>query len=386
MDLDDKILIAVTSVQIGGAETQAINLALGLKQKGYKNVSFLILSDYKKGALVTLLQKHSIHYQTVPFSAYNIDFFKKWPTGISELKLFIEVRKMLGSIKKVIKDIKPYIIVPFTYYPNIIAVTLKNVTESRIGIWNQRDLGIDGFNKNIFERKAISNADIFIANSLMCQNFLEAKRINASKINIIRNSIVDKTERTSKLQWLAKLNIEPGSKVIVKISNINPNKGHIIALKAFIELIQDSEYKNSYLIFAGRIDPIIVQPLRELVVKNNLTERVKFLGFIEDTVGLLKAADLFLFASESEGSPNAVLEAISHNTPTVTTDLPCIKEIIGDDYPYYFEINDIHGAHKMMKDLLFNKNKYDFEALGESVRNEFTLEAMTKKYLSLISR
>ena len=43
-------------------------------------------------------------------------------------------------------------------------------------------------------------------------------------------------------------------------------------------------------------------------------------------------------------------------------------------------------AHKMMKDLLFNKNKYDFEALGESVRNEFTLEAMTKKYLSLISR
>jgi glycosyltransferase involved in cell wall biosynthesis len=124
--------------------------------------------------------------------------------------------------------------------------------------------------------------------------------------------------------------------------------------------------------------------LQKLIAENSLNERIRFLGYVEDIVGLLKTADLFLFASNSEGSPNAVLEASAYGIPVVSSKLPCVTELVGNDYPYLFETGNVFDAVQKLKNALGNVCKYDFNGLKNSIKNEYSLSNMTGQYLNVI--
>jgi len=50
-----------------------------------------------------------------------------------------------------------------------------------------------------------------------------------------------------------------------------------------------------------------------------LPDGLKFLGFRFDVAGLLQQSSIFVFCSESEGTPNVILEAMAAGLPVVTT-------------------------------------------------------------------
>ncbi len=51
---------------------------------------------------------------------------------------------------------------------------------------------------------------------------------------------------------------------------------------------------------------------------------------IEDTDGLLAAADVVAHSSQFEGCPNAVLEAMAHGRAVVGTSIPGLREALGE--------------------------------------------------------
>ena len=58
----------------------------------------------------------------------------------------------------------------------------------------------------------------------------------------------------------------------------------------------------------------------------------EFPGFLEDPLPLVEEADVYVLASESEGMPNSLLEAIALGMPCVSTDCPTgPAEILGED-------------------------------------------------------
>jgi glycosyltransferase involved in cell wall biosynthesis len=61
-----------------------------------------------------------------------------------------------------------------------------------------------------------------------------------------------------------------------------------------------------------------------------LTESVKFLGLRKDVAQLLKAADLFLLTSISEGIPLTVIEAMLTHLPVVATRVGGLPEVVVD--------------------------------------------------------
>jgi glycosyltransferase involved in cell wall biosynthesis len=68
-------------------------------------------------------------------------------------------------------------------------------------------------------------------------------------------------------------------------------------------------------------------PLRALAAHLNLTDRVTFAGWRDDARSLIRGADLFLHASQSEGLPNVVLEAMADALPVIATDAGGTREI-----------------------------------------------------------
>ncbi len=82
--------------------------------------------------------------------------------------------------------------------------------------------------------------------------------------------------------------------------------------------------------------------------------RVDFAGAVSpnDIERHLHEADIFLFASESEGRPNAILEAMAAEMPIVATDIPGVRELVGEDGGLLFPVGDARALARCVETLL----------------------------------
>ncbi|MDZ4685809.1 MAG: glycosyltransferase, partial [Planctomycetaceae bacterium] len=71
--------------------------------------------------------------------------------------------------------------------------------------------------------------------------------------------------------------------------------------------------------------------LRSLVLMRQLSEHVRFAGYVPNPSGLVAAADLFVLPSLYEGMPNALVEAVASGTPAIAADCPTGPREVLDD-------------------------------------------------------
>lgn len=93
--------------------------------------------------------------------------------------------------------------------------------------------------------------------------------------------------------------------------------------------------------------------IETLVTNRGLTRDVCFVGWSENVVGWLKTADLLLFPSWTEGSPNVVLEAMACACPVVAADVPgCSALITAGRTGSLYAPADAGGLAQCVHDLL----------------------------------
>jgi glycosyltransferase involved in cell wall biosynthesis len=101
---------------------------------------------------------------------------------------------------------------------------------------------------------------------------------------------------------------------------------------------------------AGRI-PLVLRivgegseraALESLAHTLGIRDQVEFVGETPPDIVMdhLNWADVFLFASESEGRPNAVLEAMAAGLPTIAADIPGVRELIAGGYGPLVPVGD----------------------------------------------
>jgi glycosyltransferase involved in cell wall biosynthesis len=122
----------------------------------------------------------------------------------------------------------------------------------------------------------------------------------------------------------------PGRKVVT-VTGINPTKG----LETFIEMaavIAPRFHDVSFHIAGAKYtsQERYFRSLERMVAEKVPPGRLSFVGSVEDVPPFLKAADVFVFSSNSESGPMAVWEAMSMGKPVVTTDVGSVREYIED--------------------------------------------------------
>ncbi|MCD4775407.1 MAG: glycosyltransferase family 4 protein [Candidatus Aegiribacteria sp.] len=115
---------------------------------------------------------------------------------------------------------------------------------------------------------------------------------------------------------------------IVSIGSLREKKNYTKAIEAFSILRERVSFDIRYVI-AG--EGVLVDVLKEQVKGLGLESNVKFLGHVEDVVGLLNDSDIFFMPSSSEGFGIAAVEAMASGLPVVASDIPGIGEIVGKD-------------------------------------------------------
>ncbi|MCL5995538.1 MAG: glycosyltransferase family 4 protein [Chloroflexi bacterium] len=119
---------------------------------------------------------------------------------------------------------------------------------------------------------------------------------------------------------------------ILTVGTMQRRKNHLTLVRAFAELAGlPSIPSNLQLVIAGGKGWLYDDVAAE-VTRQGLTERVKFIGFVDDDdlPALYRAAAVFAFPSLYEGFGIPPLEAMACGTPAVVSNASSLPEVVGD--------------------------------------------------------
>jgi glycosyltransferase involved in cell wall biosynthesis len=133
----------------------------------------------------------------------------------------------------------------------------------------------------------------------------------------------------SKSDARKKFNIDNQAIVILQVGSLKKLKHPETTIQALAELSGNKGISpNTMLLFAG--DGPQRPELEEMVENLGISNQVKFLGNVarNEIKDVYKLADYYVIASDFEGTPLSMLEAMANKTPVLASNAPGINAII----------------------------------------------------------
>ena len=162
----------------------------------------------------------------------------------------------------------------------------------------------------------------------MKEKVVQEYGVERKKVTVIPNGIDPKKFfRTNKLDAQKQCGLELGSKYILALSRLSPEKGLDSLIKAFLGVSR----QDTTLLIVG--DGPLKSKLEEMVKDLGISKKVLFFGAVphDETVKWYNAADVFCLPSLWEGCPNVVIESLASGTPVVASNVGGIPDLIPND-------------------------------------------------------
>ena len=189
---------------------------------------------------------------------------------------------------------------------------------------------VHGINK-LLTKISYPKADVIIAQTEVMQDDLEHTfSLKGGNVMTIHN-LIDVDTITTKLKGVNNPYQEERNKVVVWVGRYDPVKCPEIVIKAFIEAARKDDAINLYML--GKIEPqnVKYKEVKDIAEASLFKDRIHFVGFDDNPYKWVKNAGCFVLSSKSEGSPNALFEALYLGVPSVATRCtPNIDDIIHD--------------------------------------------------------
>ena len=337
----------------GGSGVVATELGIELSKKGHE-VHFI---TYSQPVRLDALSSN-LHYHEVNVPDYPLFKYEPYELALSS-KLFDVISKHKIDVLHV------HYAIPHAYAAYMAKKILRENGYNIPIITTLHGTDITLVGNNPFYKPAvtfsINKSDIVtcVSKSLMedTREFFGIKR----EIKVIPNFIdIDKYARKHNL-CQGNMLAQDDEKIIVHVSNFRPLKRIIDVLKIFEKINQKI---NSKLIMVG--DGPDKKKAKEFLRKNNLKNKVIFLGKTSEVDEILCSSDLFLLPSEKESFGLAALEAMALKVPVISTNTGGLKDLnINGNSGYTSDIGDIDSmaknAIKILSDDSLNK-KYRIQA------------------------
>jgi glycosyltransferase involved in cell wall biosynthesis len=129
-----------------------------------------------------------------------------------------------------------------------------------------------------------------------------------------------------------------------------------------------------------------IAPSQQPFVKENQSQQVIFTGLRRDIPRVMKALDIFVLPSYSEGLPNALMEAMAANCACVASDVGGVKVLIQDGFNgLLFEPGDQEKLQYCLEQLIDNQPLR--EQLGknaqQTIKKDFNWININSQYTKL---
>lgn len=221
-------------------------------------------------------------------------------------------------------------------YPDGFAAVLLGMWFRKPVVVSARGSDINRYMYFPFIRRLVQytlmRAEAVVAVSQALKSAMIGLGISASKITVIPNGVdCVKFAPLPKQEARTMLGLPKEVPLIVSVGNLTSNKGFGLIVQAVKLLLDQGLHPDLSVAIIG--DGAYRSKLQALVRSLQLQSKVILAGDIphHELAPWYSAADVFCLASEMEGWPNVVMEALACGVPVVATPVGSIPEIIASD-------------------------------------------------------
>ena len=314
------MLASLLPPEYSGAARQAVTLARGLQQRG--------------DAVVSLLS------YTLKRELSGAGMFERMPAYRIYTPSFGLVRKALLSLRlafHLVRLRRTYDVlhihggVFLIGCPTLIGKLLGKKTVLKMTTWGEDDAQtLKTCRFAWLKYPLFLMASRYVATSSQFREGYLQCGLDSGKLSVIPNAVdVERfhpSDFEERRRLRAKLGLSDGGKIAITVGPIIQRKRLDILIDIWRKVVD--RVPDAFLVHLGPRDQEegLLEALEIEVRRLSLEKSVAFLGLRENPEDYLRAADVFLFASEREGSPNAVVEAMASGLPCVVFRLPGITD------------------------------------------------------------
>lgn len=368
-----RVLYFISSLGMGGAQTQLYHLAKNIdREKYYIEICLLSKDDafyepffLKEGIKITYIYETENYYfhtalliRLIIFLLKgNFDVIHNWMLNSN---IFGNIAGAISGTKVIISSVRT---IELEKYP-----------------W------FKGWYKWI-DILAAKFATTVIANSnAVASDYQKFSRVNRKNIRVIYNGLDEKRfyylDNSEKLKKRQEFNLNQDDKVIGFFGRLSEEKEPFTFLKAFKETVKEIPQVKALVVGGGILYNESVDFSKTLGIDRNLF----FLGHRKDIFEIMQIVGVIVLTSRVEGLPNVLIEAEAFGIPIVTTDAGGSIEVVEDKLSGFItKIGDFAEIAK--KTVLLLKDKKLCEEFGrkgkEIVKERFSLEKMVSETIRL---
>lgn len=308
-----KVFFLVDSLNVGGTETQAVELALRLPVSEYEIMMGCLRAE---GPLLEKLRGSAVKVREFHPSG-----------GLDSAAGLYEVIRLARYLRREKFDV----VHTHDLWSNLMGVPAARLAGVPAIVSSRRDLAhfewYQGKRRHWLRR--IQNlSGVVLANATPIRDALISEDGFApEKLRVIHNGVdTEKFQRAQRDR--ARLFPDVGNEIlVVLVGNMHSDvKGHPWLIAAAPTVVR--EFPEVRFVFAG--DGESRPTFAAQVAQLGLEGKFKFLGRRSDIPEILASCDLAVLPSRAEGLPNAVLEYMAAGLPTIASRVGGVAELVQD--------------------------------------------------------
>lgn len=148
-----------------------------------------------------------------------------------------------------------------------------------------------------------------------------------------------------KVQKRSELGVPEDALVFLSVGELNTNKNHLTAIRAFAKLRNDSAWY--WIVGKGDLE----EELKREAERLQIMDRMLFLGYRKDVLELYQASDVFVFPSFREGLSVSLMEAMAGGLPVICSKIRGNEDLVDENGGKCLCPDDLNGFAESMRHL-----------------------------------
>lgn len=367
-----RILMLITTLTFGGAETQVVRLAVELKRRGWQ-VKVVCMVD--PSAYVGQLADEQIEVESLHM-----------PRGVAD-------PRGLWRFRTIVRSFRPDIVHCHMVHANLLGRVARLFCPVPALICTAHNLQ-ERSEKNgaTWHKELLYRVTDFLADrtTIICRaafdRYVRVGAVPRRKLELIPNGIdmqrfspsPEAREATRESMGL------DGRFVWLAVGRLVEQKNYAGLFEALSMLPGDD-----WIVLIAGSGPL-AEPLQNVCRRLSLADRVRFLGAGEDIWRLYNAADALVMSSHYEGLSIALLEAASMGLPGVVTDVGGNSEVVIDGVTGWVvepgSPQQLAAAMQRLQSAPADARRSFGDAARAHCQQTFRFESVTERWMELYSR